>query len=521
MFFPLAVVSLSADVGAVCRPLQYRVWQFQDYNMEHIKRLIGVAAQQGVNRIQLSHNIVMDSEEILSRPQLVKDINSATEWAHAKGIKVDIWTHELNGVPKELLKDGKANLDDPKLWEWLRGKYARVFELCPNVDGLVLTMQETAMSIYHEKSVTSSISPEKRVAKLIEDIASVCKGFRKDLFVRTFSYEPAELKYICDGLKQSKADIIVMTKCQPHDWTPFYPHNPAIGSIGDHPQIVEFDLGYEFLGLSRIPYIDLDYLAGRLKHDISKGVAGGVLRIERLEWRATDTPNWATVELFTRMLNDPCLDQRKAFREWLEARYGRQVAPFLESAFGRTFEIVNKSYFALGGWITRHSILPDYAYATSSLNNRATSKWDPEQEPVKQELLNPTEETIRKISREKEKAIELARLSLADVDSVKARMKSRDYDELRTLFERELAMATVWKAHYELYFTIRLYERKPTEAAAGRIRELSKTLEALRDKRRPELVALAASYGNPNNQANVQAINAMLKKAEEAIGSKP
>lgn len=510
-------VSSAASAWRRCGPREYRVWQLQDYHMAHIKRLINLASERGVNRIQLSHNIVMDSEEILNSSRRAEDINCAVRWAHEKGIKVDIWTHELNGVPDELLKDGKANLDDPKLWEWLREKYARVFRLCPDIDGLVLTMQETAMSIYHERSVTSSIPPEQRVAKLIDSIADVCKSLRKDLFVRTFSYEPSELKFICDGLKLSTAEIIVMTKCQPHDWQPFYPDNPAIGDVGDHPQIVEFDLGYEFLGLSRIPYIDLEYLARRLSHGMSRDIEGAVLRVERLDWRATDTPNWATIEIFTRMLLNPCLDRTKAYRQWLEARYGKNAVPHLQSAFSRTFDIVNKSYFVLGGWITNHSILPDYGYATASLERRATAKWDPSQAGVKQELLSPTDRTVSKISLEKEEAVRLARASLEDIRSAKPHLKERDFADLEALFERTLTMATVWKAHYDLYFAIRLYERQPSEAMAYRISRLADALQRLRDSLATDLIALAASYKRPNNDANIRAINAMLTKAEETL----
>lgn len=280
----LPLLLMASSVQA--EPLAMRVWQFQDYNMEHIKRQVDLAAENNINRIQLSHEIVMDVEEPLGNPQLVKDINTICGWAHAKGIEVDMWTHELNGIPKELQQDGKANLDDPKIWEFVTSKYDKLFKLCPDLDGLVLTMQETAMSIYHENSVVSSIAPEKRVAKLIDDLGKVCKTFKKDYFVRTFSYEPAELEYIMKGLALCESDPIVMTKCVPHDWQPYYPNNPAIGNVGGKRQIVEFDLGNEFTGLATVPYIELDQLKKRLDYDLAKNVSGAVLRLERLKWRS-------------------------------------------------------------------------------------------------------------------------------------------------------------------------------------------------------------------------------------------
>jgi hypothetical protein len=119
-----------------------------------------------------------------------------------------VWTHELNGIPLDLMKNGKVNLDDLELWEFITGKYDRFFKMCPDVDGLVLTMQETAQSIYHDDKVVSSISPGKHVARLIDDMAAFCKRFGKDFFFRTFSYEPQELKYILAGLAECKSDVI-------------------------------------------------------------------------------------------------------------------------------------------------------------------------------------------------------------------------------------------------------------------------------------------------------------------------
>ena len=510
----LVLPSPAAQVPEKCKPLKYRVWQLQDYDLDHVKRLIGMAADAEVNRIQLSHSIVMDSGKILNKPQLASDINSITKWAHAKRIKVDVWTHELNGVPKDLMTSGKANLDDPKLWQWMRDKYERVFKLCPDIDGLVLTMQESEMPIYHTESVSGLMPMDERVTKLVDNVAAVCKEFHKQLFVRTFSYEPAELKYICDGLKQSKAEIIVMTKCQPHDWQPFYPDNPAIGDVGEHPQVIEFDLGYEFLGLSRIPYIDLDYLAKRLSYDISKGAAGAVLRVERLDWWAVDTPNWANADIFTRMLSNPCLDQKAEFRKWLEARYGKEAAPHLERAFGDTFDVVNKSYFALGNWFTNHSILPSYDYATSSLENRATAKWDPSKETVKQRLTKPTFQTLRDVEFDKRIAVQLVREALDDVESAKPYLKDADYQELRELFDRELAMADVWQSYTNLFMEIRSLETAPTFTMRSRIRGLTIELEQKRKKYEQQLIAMASHRGNPKNDANLRAIDGMIAKAQ-------
>lgn len=521
----IVIIFLFSACALQAKPLEYRIWQFHDYNMPHIKRLIDMAAEQHVNRIQLSHNIVMDVEEVLYQPKRVKDINIICRWAHEKGIKVDMWTHELNGIPEELREGKKAKLDDPKLWEFVRGKYEKLFELCPELDGLVLTMHETALSIYHDTAVESSVAPEDRVAQLIDKMAKVCNSLGKTFFVRTFSYEPDELKYIQEGLRRSKADIIVMTKCQPHDWQPYYPHNPAIGDVGDHPQIVEFDLGYEFTSNSTIPYIDLDYLENRLDYAMTKpNVVGAVLRIERLKWRAVDTPNQANIDVFTKLLLSPTTDSQKLYKNWLADKYGEKAMPYLYSAFVRTDDIVNKSYYALGFWCTtNHSLIGSYREVHDLLPWVTTAKWSPTPywKALEQELKNPTPATIRKLQAEKDEALELVNASIADLKKAKPFLSSCDYDYLMDLFQREKAMVKVWKAHTEVVFGIDVYKRTKAHSDKRFLVAAIDRLEKLTRENERHLINMAADYSEPQNRHNIKVIDNLLEYARAVVAGEP
>lgn len=510
----LALLVLCA-VSAEALPM--RVWQFQDYNMDHIRRLIDMAAERNVNRIQLSHDIVMDVEEPLGNPQLVKDINTICSWAHAKGIAVDMWTHELNGIPSEFMKDGRADLDDPKLWEFVSGKYGKLFKLCPDLDGLVLTMHETAIKIYEDGAVQSSTPPEQRVAKLIDDLSAVCKSFGKEFFVRTFSYQPRELEWLLGGIKQCKSDFVVMTKCCPHDWQPYYPFNPAIGDVGGKRQVVEFDLGHEFTGLSTIPYINLDYLKKNLDYDVSKGAIGCVLRVERLKWRAVDTPNQAVIDVFTQMLADPSADPHALYKRWLAKRYGEQAMPQIYAAYIRTYDVVNMGLFVLGYWVTNHSKLPNYGYATKSLTGRTTAKWDPSTKAVEQELFNPTPETIRKIDAQKDEALALIEQSIADLEEAKPYMKADEYGDLAEQLQREKTMVIVWKAAMDVIFGIDVYKATKAEPDRKFLADSADRLEKLANDHHDRLVAMAADYANPRRTENVDVAMGLVELARKSL----
>lgn len=516
----LAMVALPLILAASAlsaAPLEMRVWQFQDYNMDHIQRLVNMAAEQKINRIQLSHNIVMDAEDAFSNPQLVKDINTICGWAHSRGIAVDIWTHELNGVPAELLIDKKVDLDNPQIWEFVKNKYDRLFKLCPDIDGIVLTMHETGIKIFQDGEVSSSIPPDERVAKLIDNMGVVCKAFGKKFFARTFSYEPDQLKAIIGGLKKSKADVTAMTKCVPHDWQPYYPNNPAIGDVGNKPQVVEFDLGDEFTGLSTIPYIELDKLKSRLDYDISKNISGCVLRVERMKWRAVDSPNQANIDVFTQMLSNPSADPHALYNSWLEKRYPKEAVPYLQSAFTRTFDIVNKGYFVLGYWITRHSILPDYDYAWSSLRGRSSAKWDPATKPIEQELYNPTPETLKKIHAEKMTALGLVNKSIDDIEKAKPYLKAEDYTSLSGLFQREKAMVKVWTEATNIIIGVKVYESAKTEASKQFLLTAADSLERLTAGNKDHLIKMAADYDSPDRSDNVDAAKGLVELARKTV----
>lgn len=512
-----ALLVFMAAAAAQAKPLEFRVWQLQDYNMDHIKRMIDMAAEQNVNRVQISHDIVMDVEQPLESPQLVKDINTICRWAGAKGIKVDMWTHELNGIPEELMVDGKADLDNPKLWEFVRSKYARLFKLCPKLDGLVLTMHETAIKIYHDSGVASSVSPEERVAKLIDSLDAVCRSLGKELFVRTFSYEPKELEWLLGGIRLCKSDFVVMSKCCPHDWQPYYPANPAIGDVGGKRQVVEFDLGHEFTGLSTIPYINISYMRKHLDYDIRKGAVGAVFRLERLKWRAVDTPNQAVIDVFTKMLLDSSQDPYALYRDWLAKRYGRETARHLYAAFMRTQEIVDKGYFVLGFWVTNHSKMPSYNYAKKSLTGRTTAKWDPSAKATEQELFNPTAGTIGKISSEKDIALRLVEESIADIERAKPHLSAQDYAHLSDLFQRTRAMVVVWKAAMEVFFGIEVYNATKNDADAQFLAAAANRLSRLADDNRAHLVNMAADYANPKRAENVDLSHALADLARKTL----
>jgi hypothetical protein len=515
----LLIISLAVATSlSAAAPLPYRAWELQDYNMEHIRRLIDLAAERGANRIQLSHDIMMYAQQPVEKPALAADVNRICDWAHAKGIKVDVWCRDLSGVPDEFIKQGRIDLTNPRTWEAIQSKYVKLLQVCPQIDGVVLSMMEGSTLIYGPK-VLSDKSPSERVAQLIDKVYEVCQQHHKELFARTFAYNPTDLKAIQEGIKLCKADVIAMPKCVPHDWQPFYPYSPDIGDVGGKRQVVEFDLGHEFTGLSRIPYVMLDYMKRHLDYDIKKRVSGVVFRVERLRWWAVGTPNEAVLDIATALVVDPSADPHKLYEQWLAKRYPAPAVPHLQAAFNRTPQIVEKGLFVLGCWVTDHSKLPSYNYARSHLKERANSLWEPTEhwKEVERKLLHPTAETITEVANEKDAALQQANASLADLEQAKPYLTSADYEALKGYFVRAKTMVVVWKVAMEVIFGMDAYRESRASSDRQFLAEAADQLEKATQENRTLLIEMLADYRTPGPKPNISTSEGLVREARRVL----
>jgi len=434
--------------------MTYRVWQFLDSDWEYLQRAIPRARQDDMNRIQLGQKIISNVHTLYKSPETLELVRKATRLAHEHGLKVDIWTHELADVPGSLRKDGKVVLDDA-LWAWLREKYAKVFRLVPEVDGLVLTCAESQANIYSDR-VISDLPPDARIAKLMSVMADICREHKKMLFVRTFVYMPGELEAmrravatIADAVRD-KGNVVVMSKCVPHDWSPYYPYDPTLGDTAGLPQVIEIDLGEEYTGLSHFLHCEVGYVHAVFRHCRMPNVVGAVARVDRdRDNRALGTPNEVNLYAFKRLTHDPSPTVDQLWTEWAEARYGREAAPYVIDALKATYDVTNMAFFPLEHGMQNHSGLCDWKYCLSHIPLATPSKWipTPRHELARDELLQPTWITLAKINAEKDAARRLAEGSLEILDRGREHLRPEDYRTLRRYLEcgRDVVEVCRWQ----------------------------------------------------------------------------
>jgi hypothetical protein len=452
----LIIAILIAANGVFAAEMEFRAWQFHKLLPGYVMAGMNKAQEYDINTVIFSHHMIYRTDDLFDGSPKGERLSLLAEKAHELDMRVWIWLHELERVP-ERFRDGKVvDLDREGFWAWLTERYEKVFTGYPQFDGVVMTFHETENKIFDPDEVRSSLSNPERFARMIETINGVCRKYDKDCVIRTFLYEPKQLEWIKEALEEAPEDVIIQSKCVPHDWQPYYPHNPVIGAFPEHRQIVEFDASSEFTGKSRIPYTSPDYFEYRWRHGMSfPNTAGYIARVDHGGFDAISTPNAINLYTLYRLTEDPSVTADDIWEEWTQARYGKEAAFAIEQALRRSFDIVNKSFFPLKFWITNHSEMPDFDYAQGHISGRTIAKWKPGDESLKkteQRLNHPDAEILEEILAEKDEAIALADEALYFFYAAQPFLEQKDFNDLFWRFQILQRLPAVYRLHAEAFF---------------------------------------------------------------------
>ncbi|WP_339713015.1 hypothetical protein [uncultured Kriegella sp.] len=448
--------------------MEIRSWQLHKLDMDYCKKVMDEASKYDINTIVFSHEMIWTTMQLYGTGARKTEKNGVGEklrelakYAHDKDLKVWIWTHELADVPAKYLKEGIVQMDAPGFWKWLEDRYAKMFLDFPEFDGLMMTFHETQYKIFDNSEVASKLSMPDRFQKLINSIYKSCKKNKKELIVRTFVYEPEQLEWLKQGLDNVSDDIMVQSKCIPHDWEPFYPHNPLIGAFRNKKQIVEFDCSSEYTGRNHIPYTSPEYFSYRWKYDMTfPKVVGYNARLDHAGFDALFTPNEINIYTLAKITQNPEMSPDEIWVNWAKERYGQGASKGIIDVLKPSFDIVNKLFFPQGVWFTRHSWLPAFDYADSHISY--INKWYKEEYiDVTEELTNPNMETFSQVREEKDEAIRLIQKSLWQLLSVKGKIKEKEYNDLQERFTLLLQTGLIWKSHITAFMGLKLLKSHP------------------------------------------------------------
>ncbi len=456
-----ALLFAACRAGAAESPFTVVGWQLQSGDETQINKMIYLAAQHGVNHLQLSHDIIMDIDELANDTEKAAMIRRVAQRAKEKGIGVYVWSHEFNTNEMTVcldpeIKSGKA------FWEKRQEVYRKALSNAPELAGVIVSFGSShpdPWALFCTCGWCKKHDNADRVALILDKVGAVVeKEFGMTLYARTFIHAPKEMEWVGDALRRTapRPGLKMMPKDVPQDWEPYYPHDPLIGNAGGHPTMIEVDLAGEYWGRSKFPFDLTDYLQYRMRYARSKGAEGYVGRIERGSDSLFSTTNELNLYAYHALLADPDRDADDIRLEWIAKRYGLKPdspdAAKLMHVYKTSFDAVRKMYYELGFWaLEKGSDLTDTASTPQLLTARSIALWDEAFKPREKSLVAPDEETYRRIIAEKAEAVALADSMLAELKKIKG-LSAADRKALETdltQFSRatrvfELANGALW-----------------------------------------------------------------------------
>jgi|WetSurMetagenome_2_1015567.scaffolds.fasta_scaffold00041_53 hypothetical protein len=494
-------VTLSAQ-----EKVEIRGWNILSDSYEDDLATISAAKSYNINYLQLSHELVMDLQE-LKDPKRQTLVNNLVNEAHKAGIReVLVWDHALYDLKyyPDRFKTGNGgtiDLDNPGFWEWFRGDYRNLMELVPAADGIVLTFIETGARAEDQYSANLKTGAEK-LAAVVDAVADVvCNELGKQLYIRTFAYTDAEyLNTIgCIGhIKNSR--VRLMMKETPHDFFLTHPNDKYAGTI-NRPTIMEFDACNEFNGQGVIANTWPEYIIRRWSDLIKRpNIIGYVARTDRYgDTRLVGTPNEILLYTLKRYSEDQSLTADEIRKEFIISRFGKKALPYLDPAFSLAYEIISSSLYTLGTNIANHSKM-DFDPYKSSYGRHVSGKWiDPplvyvnhdvnrqfnywtdiiehlsparfkaadgpilEEAPqvIRNGWVSATEKMdetyLKYVIAEKKYGVSQAEKALGMVKKAKSVMDEKSYKQVYDLFFRTLLTARIFESTATAYFGYRIY----------------------------------------------------------------
>ncbi|MDY0003829.1 MAG: hypothetical protein RBU30_21205 [Polyangia bacterium] len=491
-------------------------WILLDGDRAQVSANLSRAAEFGVTQVQLSHDLIMEIDEITQdegRAALLQDI---AQEARGLGLEVLVWAHELTGNRMQVCFHG----EDP-LWEERRETYRQAFDRIPELDGLVLMFGSSAPdpwfafcqcpdpATHAEVCVPEDPEgpipeleappPAERVRLVTETVADVTEALGKQLFVRTFIHSPEQLSWVGEGLRlAAHRDFTVMSKDVPQDFQPFYPHDPLIGSIGLRPHVAELDLAGEYWGQAQILNPQVDLLVYRFRHLWEHQGIGTVSRIERGGRHLLGTPSEVNAFAVSALMAAPSSHPDLLFDAWIEERYGlsrgTEAAEGLKRVFRLSWESTRKRHYVLGFWaLEKDSELPP-EIRTEQLAVRNTAKYDGGFDALFAELQSPSQGTLRAIFQEGHEALGAA-LAAEDIfaSEVDAALRStgasEDASDLARRLRHQSLAAEAWLWAEEALWGDKLLRSSasPDPLARSHLEQALTALEALGARIQAEL----------------------------------
>lgn len=489
-------------------PFTWNGWQFHEYNLPKLEQAVSRARGYGVNFLIFSHGFFRSVEGFLAStdnadpaqpPAWTKGLDQGQHFRIIPGWQTDLrrigdlatqqkipyylWVHEFDDVPKRFLRRGRVTMDDPALYDYLRGRYERLLAAVPGTAGFVLTLHESDLKVFRHADVESKGDVADRIYRVSRLLYDVLEKHGKQLILRNFFYEPQEMEAFKRAVNRLPDDVVVMSKDTTHEFHPFYPWDPLHGQMGKKRHIIEIDLGIEKAWDWPGAYAQTDYVRRVVARAREKGIAGLVGRA-RLFWPSPFADSHeVNLHAFARYMANPDLTVDQVLADWAGRRYPPRAVPHLVSAFKRSEFINHYGRWHLGYWFTKEigREWGDYAYVYSRVLLRSRYKWtrDPADRALEEKLYHPDQATFARVMDEKDKVVKEARAALSDLRQASRYLTAAQLAPLERDFDFLLDAALLTRQWVRAYFAHRLFVDDPQPRYRATMEEALAELERL------------------------------------------
>ena len=389
-----------------------------------------------------------DKERVMSNQANMKAI---LRMCHENGKEVYYWHREvlcndglIKSIPGLLDSEGEFDLFGKAYEDLLRYKISKVYEMYPDLDGIVLTLTEASFSALH--SARPDIYPPVKVVEKIGGIfAEELKARGKRFILRSFGAVDEDYNAIMAGaVELSKHfDFEVETKITPYDFNPFLPDNKFLVHSGNCKLGAECDALGEFLGCGRMLPEDVDNIVRYVTYARKQKVDRYTIRIDRKYKNVFDTYP-INLYAYQEAILHPEKSADDIRKEYYESRYPANVAEKLISMSKAGIDCVLKTVFIKGNlifhWFPTTARLKFIkgggilkVFASEGDLSRGCRQWAMlYQNPV------PGRAEILK---EKDEAVEIARENLEKLKEISSELNEYDLTRLTSGWENSLSEA--------------------------------------------------------------------------------
>jgi len=384
------------------------------------------------------------------------DLNAIVRMAHDAGKPVYFW-HRENLVPKGLFEDvpelldadGEFDLLGAAYEKYLRFKIADTFRVCPELDGLVLTLTESEYSVIHNSN-QEKYPAVQCVRKVVGIFTDELNRRGKRFILRSFG-DGGDHDKIIDGalaaVKDKGHPFEIETKVTEADFVPWLPKNKYLKR--DRPLALgaECDVHGEFLGAGYLPAAQVARICEYVASAREEGASRLALRIDRKGFSILDSAQEVNLYAYMRFIADPSLTVDAVLNEYAAKRFGA-AAPALVPVLKNELEMVRCINYVASN-LTFHAfpIQPNFKYVKAggifSLYREGASL--AAKDAIWSIFSEQHAPSHAQILAEKDRGVALAEQGLAVVESQRAKLPADEYARQRRAFANAVVVAKLYR----------------------------------------------------------------------------